>query len=140
VYSYGTAHSIFEGRYQVGAGQLNRVQVEGYDPINDETIVADSFAWGEIARLYDRLRQLEDSNLDTVAKAQARGQAYLRQSEIESAGGFIRIPANCGQQLYDVIDITDSRAGLEAARKRVIGLTLIYRRGEYEHRLSLAKV
>ena len=142
VYSYGQSHTVFEGRYRVGARQLNRVQVEGYDPVGEEMIVADSFAWDEINRLYDRLKQLEDTNIDTVTKAQRRGQAYLRESGIESAAGVIRIPANCGQQLYDVIDITDSRAGLQAKKKRVTGLTLVYNphRGEYEHRLSLGAV
>ena len=85
---------------------------------------------------------MEDRNIDTVAKAEQRGEAYLREAEIESAGGTIRIPVNCGQQLYDVIDITDSRAGLSADKKRVLGLILVYnpRRGEYEERLSLGAV
>ncbi len=39
-------------------------------------------------------------------------------------------------------DITDSQAGLSAAKKRVLGLVLVYnsRRGEYEERLSLSAV
>jgi len=108
----------------------------------DNSIIADSFDWGEIDKLYDRLRQLEDRNIDTVTKAQQRGEAYLRQAEIESTSGGIRIPVNCGQQLYDVIDITDNRAGLNAEKKRVLGLTLTHnpRRGEYEERLSLGAV
>jgi len=142
VYSYGGEHQILEGRYSKGAWELNRVQVEGYDPQADELVVVDSFTWSEIDKLYDRLRQLEDRNIDTAAKAQQRGEAYLRQAEIESASGTIRIPVNCGQQLYDVLDITDSRAGLTAEKKRVLGLTLVYspRRGEYEQRLSLGAV
>jgi hypothetical protein len=142
VYSYGPSHPVIEGRYRVDAWQLNRVQVEGYDPVNEEPIVVDSFAWDEIDKLYDRLSRLEDRNINTVAKAQGRGQAYLREAEIESASGVIRVPVNCGQQLYDVIDITDNRAGLEAEKKRITGLTLVYnpRRGEYEHRLSLGTV
>ena len=85
---------------------------------------------------------MEDSNLDTVARAQQRGETCLRQSEIESTTGSLRIPVNCGQQLYDVIEITDSRAGLDAEKKRVLGLTLVYhpRRGEYEEILSLGAV
>ncbi|MFC1593235.1 hypothetical protein ACFL4C_04400, partial [Candidatus Omnitrophota bacterium] len=69
-------------------------------------------------------------------------EAYLREAEIESATGSIRIPVNCGQQLYDVIDITDARAGLSSDKKRVLGLILAYnpRRGEYEERLSLGAV
>jgi len=142
VYSYGQTHPIFEGRYRRGAWELNRVQVEGYDQVNDKPIVVDSFSWSQIARFYDRLNQLEDRNIDTVAKAEQRGEAYLREAEIESAAGTIRIPVNCGQQLYDVIDITDSRAGLSAEKKRVLGLILIYNpfRGEYEQRLSLGAV
>ena len=96
----------------------------------------------QIDKLYDRLEQLDDRNIDTVAKAEQRGEAYLREAEIESASGTIRIPANCGQQLYDVIDITDSRAGLNTEKKRVLGLISIYnpRRGEYEQRLLLGTV
>jgi hypothetical protein len=142
VYAYGTSHVVTEGSYRTGTHQLNRIQVEGYDPATEESIVVNSFAWTEIDRLYDRLSQLEDRNIDTMARAQDRGQAYLREAEIESAGGFIHVPVNCGQQLYDVIDITDSRAELEAAKRRVVGLTLVYRphRGQYEHRLSLGAV
>jgi len=142
VYSYGSSHPILEGRYRSGAWELNRAQVEGYDSATDEPVVADSFSWTQIAKYYDRLSQVEDRNIDTVAKAQQRGEVYLRQAEIESALGSIRIPVNCGQQLYDVIDITDSRAGLSAEKKRVLGLILVYNpsRGEYEERLSLGAV
>ena len=141
-YSYGTTHLVFDGRYRNVAWAVNRVQIEGYDPVGDESIVVNSFAWDEINKLYDRLRPLEDKNIDTVAGAQTRGEACLREAEIESGGGVIRIPVNCGQQLYDVIDITDVRAGLSAEKKRILGLTLIYnpRRGEYEERLSLGDV
>jgi hypothetical protein len=61
---------------------------------------------------------------------------------MESAGGTILVPVNCGQQLYDVIDITDSRAGLDAAEQRVLGFVLVYspRRGEYRQRLQLGAV
>ncbi len=142
VYSYGTAHAIFEGRYRLGAWEYNRIQVEGYDSVNDEAVIVNCFDWEQIDKLYDRLRQLEDGNLDTVAKAQARGQAYLREAEIQSGGGAIRIPVNCGQQLYDVVDITDSRAGLNAEKKRVLGLILVFNpsRAQYEQRLALGVV
>jgi len=142
VYSYGTSHPIHEGNYQRRAWELNCIQVEGYDPIGDEPVVVDSFSWTEISRLYDRLKQLEDRNIDSVSEAEQRGEAYLRQAEIESASGAIRIPPNCGQQLYDVIDITDSRAGISSEKKRVRGLILVYRprHGEYAHRLLLEAV
>ncbi|UCH43820.1 MAG: hypothetical protein JSW16_04600, partial [Dehalococcoidales bacterium] len=111
-------------------------------PVGEEPVVVDSFSWDQITSLYDRLDWLEDSNIDTVAEAEQRGLACLREAEIKAKAGNIRIPVNCGQQLYDVIDITDSRAGMSAEKKRVTGLTLLYApaRGEYEHRLSLGAV
>jgi len=141
-YSYGDGHPILEGSYRLGGWELNRVQVEGYDTGSDEMIVVDRFGWDEISRLYDRLRQLEDGNIDTVAGAQERGDAYLREAELASAGGTVLVPVNCGQRLYDVIDITDNRAGLNMAKRRVLGFVLVYnpRRGEYRQRLQLGAV
>jgi len=142
VYAYGQAHSIFNGKYQIAAFRSNRVQVEGYDPVGDEPVSVNSFSWSQIDKLYDRLTQLEDRNIDTVTKAQQRGDTYLREDEIESSNGSIIIPVNCGQQLYDVIDVTDNRLGLSSEKKRVLGLNLIYNlsRGQYEHHLILGTV
>jgi len=142
VYSYGQGHAVFDGKYRTGAWALNRVQVEGYDPVGGEAIIIDSFEWGQVERLHDRLVQVEDRNLDTVARAEDRGEAYLREAEMESDGGTIRVPVNCGQQPYDVVDITDTRAGLSSAKRRVVAIAMVYRpqRGEYEQRLSLGAV
>jgi hypothetical protein len=141
-YAYGQSHPVVEGRYKEKVWGLNRVQVEGYDPAEGEAIVVDVFSWGQMDRLYDRLGRVEDRNLDTAARAGERGEAYLRRAEMEAVNGAILTPVNCGQQLYDVVDITDGRAGLSAAKRRVIGLTLIYcpRRGEYQQRLILGGV
>lgn len=142
VYSYGQDHAVFEGSYRTGAWALNRVQVEGYDPVGDEAIIVDSFEWDQIKRFHDRLVQVEDRNLDTVARAEDRGEACLRGAEMESVGGTIRVPVNCGQQPYDVVDITDTRAGLSSVKRRLVAITLVYRpqRGEYEQRLLLGAV
>ena len=85
---------------------------------------------------------LEDKNIDSVTKASQRGEAYLREAEIEAESGYILVPTNCGQELYDVIEVSDSRLGLSAAKKRVLGITLSYNpaRGEYRQRLSLGGV
>jgi len=142
VYSYGLAHPVLEGSYRAGAWETSRVQVEGYDAAGGSTIIVDSFAWDEIDRCYDRWRQVPDRNLGSVAEAQARGDACLRRAAIGSGGGAMLVPVNCGQQLYDVIAVTDSGAGQQAARKRVLGWRLVYqpRRGEYHQRLQLGAV
>ena len=142
VYSYGGEHTLLEGRYRRDAQRINRVQVEGYDSGGDEPVVTDSFYWDEVDVVYDRLKQVEDRNIGTVAEAHQRGQAILRQSEIEAVDGSILVPVNCGQQLFDVIDITDGRAGLAAEKKRVLGISLEFSpiRGEYAQRLRLGAV
>jgi hypothetical protein len=139
-YSYGGEHRLYEGRYVKGAMQINRVQIEGYDAGN--IIIADSFDWDEINKQNERMVQLGDRNIDTVAGAQQRGQAYLRRAEVGAARGAVLVPVNCGQQLYDVIDVTDARVGLDGEKKRVTGITLVYstRRGEYRQRLTLGAV
>jgi hypothetical protein len=52
------------------------------------------------------------------------------------------VPVNCGQRLYDVIEITDPLAGLTAARRRILGLNLSYlpSSGKYEQKLNSGSV
>jgi hypothetical protein len=55
----------------------------------------------------------------------------------------IAVPVNCGQELYDVVEVSDTPAGLSAARRRVTGISLRYSRGArpvYEQRLRLSGV
>ena len=105
-------------------------------------IIADSFNWEEIERFYDRWEQISDPKISTTEGTLARGAAYLRKAEIAAGSGYIRIPVNCGQQLFDVIEITDRQAGLAAVRRRVLGITLVYdtERGVYEQRILLGGV
>lgn len=140
VYSYGSEHRVKDGIYCRSAMGINRIQVEGED--SGSPIVAESFSWGEIGRNYDRFKQIQDMNITLVSEAQQRGQTLLRQAEIEAGTGSILVPVNCGQQLYDVIDVTDIRAGLDGKKKRVLGITLVYRprAGEYSQRLCLGSV
>jgi hypothetical protein len=142
VYQYGTGHPVLEGRYLEGTPALNHAQVEGWDTTGGTKIIKDSFTWSEIECLEERLGHVSDRNLNTVAEAEQRGQALLRQSELEADECSILVPVNCGQQLYDVIEVTDAPAGLNAAKKRVTGLALAYdlRRGEYAQRLKLGRV
>ncbi len=141
-YSYGSAHVIFEGNYLNAAWGVNRVRVEGYDTAGAAPILVDSYDWTEIDRIEDRLALVEDQNIGTVAEAGARGSAHLREADIASFGGTLIVPPNCGQQLYDVIDISDPRAGLSTAKRRVVGIVIGYRPdlGDYRQRLSLADV
>ena len=134
-YEYGPGdHPLLAGRYGDLAAATNRVRVFG------DSLFGESFDWPEIGAVYDRLRQVDDRNLATATEVSDRGDAVLRKAELESANGEITAPVNCGQELYDVIEVTDAIAGLSAAKRRVLGLALEYETGAravYRQRITL---
>ncbi len=136
-YAYGTEHALLSGRYVDGSVDANRAQVYG------KNVYGERFDWTGVQSVYDRLDQVLDANLTTVAQAESRADAVLRRAAIGSAGGEITVPVNCGQELYDVVEITDAGAGLSAAKRRVLGIALRYSTGArptYEQRIRLGGV
>jgi len=142
VYSYGTAHAILNGGYMAGTVRAGHLRVEGRDPETGGPLSVDSFNWDGVGSFPERFDHVSDLNVATVAQAQSRGAAILRKAEMAAVGGALRVPVNCGQQTYDVIDITDAGAGLAAAKRRVVGFETVYRpsRGGYEQILYLGGV
>ncbi|MBI1885431.1 MAG: hypothetical protein HYS09_03830 [Chloroflexi bacterium] len=137
VYAYGMDHALLDGRYRSVLPRANRVQLFG------DGVFQERFDWPGIASVYDRLRQVRDLNLTTVTDADDRGDAELRREAVAASAGEIVAPVNCGQELYDVITVTDAGAGLSAAARRVLGIALHYdtrRRPLYQHRLTLGGV
>jgi hypothetical protein len=50
---------------------------------------------------------------------------------------------NCGQELYDDVEVTDAGARLSAAHRRVLAVAMRYSTGEaavYEQRIALGAV
>ena len=136
-YSYGAGHPVLRGRYASRAQAYNRIQAYG------GAHVAESFAWDEVDRLSERLLQIHDLNLDTQQKAQDRANAEMREQTLAALDGEIVVPPNLGQELYDVVEVTDPVAGLQAEKRRVLGLRLDYARGpkpEYRHTIRLGGV
>jgi len=136
-YGYGTDHALLAGRYADETAVANRAQVFG------KAIFGERFDWPGVQSTYDRLRQVDDRNLTAVAEVESRAEAVLRQAALEAMSGEITVPVNCGQELYDVVEVTDAGAGLTAARRRVLGLSFRYSTGErpvYEQRIALGAV
>ncbi|HEU5320421.1 MAG TPA: hypothetical protein VFX28_06445, partial [Methylomirabilota bacterium] len=135
-YAYGTDHELLRGRYEAEAMAANRAQVFG------SGVFSERLDWPSVEGVYDRLEQVLDVNVTTAAQADDRGDAVLRKAALEASDGEIAVPVNCGQELYDVIEVTDALAGLSAAKRRVLGLELRYSvaSGAYEQRLRLGGV
>ena len=138
-YAYGDAHAILEGRYTQTELSPNALRVEGWNPATGAPVIVNSFGWESIESSYDRPEVIEDRNIGSAAQAYARGEAVLRKCAISSADGAIEVLPNCGQQLYDVIEINEPRAGLSNLRIRVLGLSLTYSplKGEYRQSIAL---
>jgi len=139
-YAYGTQtgaadHALHAGRYADDTPPSNRAQVFG------NAVFGERFDWAGVQAVYDRLQQVDDRNLTTVAQAETRADTVLRTAAIDGMSGEITVPVNCGQELYDVIEVTDAGAGLSAARRRVLAIAMRYSTGKrpvYEQRISLA--
>jgi hypothetical protein len=136
-YAYGLDHALLAGRYSDDRPATNRAQVFG------NSVFGERFDWPSVKSVYDDLLQAHDRNLTTVAVAESRADAMIRESALGAITGEIFVPVNCGQELYDVIEVTDAGAGLTAARRRVAGISLRYATGKrpaYEERLTLGAV
>ncbi len=135
-FHYGLSHPLFAGRYARRPLAVNRVLVEG------KGVWVDVCDWAEIARNGERLVRVEDLNIVTPAQAQARGAAVLRKAAVYADGGSLGLPVVSGQRIFDVVDITDARAGISALRRRVLSreVSFVPSRGEYEQVLGLGGV
>ena len=119
------------------AKEYNRVQVFG------KAHLGEAFDWEEVGEVFERLLQVHDLNMDTTQKALDRARSEMRRQAHDALGGEIVVPVNCGQELYDVIEVNDASSGLSTARRRVMGLELRYSRldrPEYVHVLTLGGV
>lgn len=133
VYAFGGDHAIYSARYAAQAQSSNRAQVYG------QGVLGEAFAWNEIEAVSDYLRQVHDLNLISAQAVVDRAATELRHQELALNRGHIWVPPNCGQELYDVIEISDARAGLSDALRRVMGIRVEYlpRQGHYRQRLTL---
>jgi len=139
-YAYGNAHAVLEGRYAQTELSPNAVRVEGRNTATGAPIAVNSFDWESVESSDDRLQVVEDINISSAAQAGARDEAVLRKAFIPSVNGLIKVLPNCGQQLYDVVEV--SGTALASPRMRVAGWKLTYRpeRGEYQQQLMLCGV
>ncbi len=136
-YSYGSAHVILQGEYSE-AVSLTRARAIGRAE-DESRIVEDAFDWPNLELGIDNLEQSYDPNLQSATRAQERADAILRRESLRAQGGQITIPVNCGQELYDVITVTDKRCGISSKKYRVLDIetALSLRQWLYQQRLTV---
>ena len=76
------------------------------------------------------------------AKAEDVADAILAKQRITAGRGFIVILPNCGAELWDVVQVTDTSTAQSQQKYQVIAIQLVYNpsTGKYYHRLNLGGV
>jgi hypothetical protein len=129
-------HALVQARYGEDGAGVNRVRVLGSGVFDER------FDFAEIESAGERIAQVIDINLTTTAQAGDRAALTLRDATMEARRDEVQVfGVNCGQELYDVVTVTDTQAGLNDASRRVLGLSWRYEgeSGRYEMTLRLGK-
>jgi len=138
VYSYGTTHAIPRGHYRTTLKPAAHIQVFAGATAN---ILGESIDYNTLDLRYGSALHVSDNYLTTEGDADSRASKEDRHLTIDSRDDVIVVPVNCGQELWDVIEITEPRLGLSAAKRRVVALRLRLRRDPptYDHILTLGE-
>ena len=136
VYSYGLEHQIINCRTAAASLDINHLRLAGAGG----TIV-EAFDWPSLSSGERYCTQFE-GGFNSTASLHNLAAALLREYSMSSATCEITVPPNLGQQLHDVVEITDEGAGLTAARFRVTGIGLDYHpsQGKYDMKLKLGGI
>ncbi|HEY4712319.1 MAG TPA: hypothetical protein VIH69_06575, partial [Dehalococcoidia bacterium] len=146
-----TEDSCYEYKNQPGSHHIDGGAFAGHLTITHAQVSGDTqdeppvhvreaaFAWELLALGIDNLRMQYDANLEQADQAQKRADALLRHETLESLGDHIVVPTNVGQELYDVIEVTDARCGIDEVKYRVLAIQTDYdrRKALYEQKLTL---
>lgn len=132
-YAFGTYHPVRHVRLAEESPDATRVQVFG------AAGVGEAFDWDAMPLLGERLRQVNDLNQDTLAKAQSHAAALLARHRREAVSGELLAPPSCGLELHDAVDVYAPGVATPA-RLRVAAIDLDYRRTgtpKYEQKITL---
>ncbi|MFA5628751.1 MAG: hypothetical protein WC958_00585 [Dehalococcoidales bacterium] len=135
-------HPINRTGYKISAPRFNHIRVEGFSGYNNLPLIGDYYDYEDIKKSGEGFLSIQDGNIGTVNDAEKRVEYTFNKDRSFNDLGYIEVPTNCGQQIYDVIGINDSVAGLINVKRRVIGLETVFetRIGKYSQTLLLGKV
>ena len=132
---------ILDAQYITETPEVNRAYVIGRDAEGNPVHGTD-LEQSEIDLVGERLDFQQHLSIPSTLHAGNVADAILNKHRLSKHRGFITIPPNCGQELWDVIQVTDTPCAQSSSHYRVIAIQLVYnpRTGKYYHRLSLGGV
>ena len=124
-YAFGAGHAIIAGAYRERGATINRVRVVGAG------VFSEGFDFAAIETDGERITHVRDLNLTSTDLAGDRASTELRAAAIRDRRDDVTVfGISCGQELYDVVALTDPQAGLVDASRRVLGLTWRFATGD----------
>jgi hypothetical protein len=132
-------HVVLDGRYIIDSPDVNRSYVIGRDQYGIP-VYGTAVDSTELGLVGERLDFRQEPAISTDDQAAYMAGAVLSKMRLTGKKGVIVIPPNCGQELFDVVQITDAGANQEGVRFRVAGVRFEYDPGRavYQHTLFLA--
>lgn len=124
-------HVILDGRYNTESPDKNRIYIIGRDQYGNP-VYGTAVESTELGLVGERLDFQQELAIPTESQAASMASALLSKMRLTGKRGVILIPPNCGQELFDVVQISDSGANQQAVSFRVVGI-----RFEYNTRVSL---
>lgn len=110
----GQALLVFRGDYGETAWDPNRAEVWG------DTFRKTAANWPQVGMVRDRLVRVTTPDYPDIVRAGERADAELRRAEIFTGEeSTMTAPVNCGLEPWDVLQITDTNAGVTNIRRRV---------------------
>ena len=130
---------ILDGQYITETPEVNRAYVIGRDAEGNPVHGTD-LEQSEIDLVGERLDFQQHLSIPTSSLAADVADAMLKKQRLSKHRGFITIPPNCGQELWDVIQVTDTPCAQSASNYRVVAISFDYqpRQRRYQHKLFLA--
>ena len=141
VYSYGQEHVVLDGQYGSDAPEINRIYIIGRDR-DGNPVFGEATDSGDVDLVGERLDFHVQQPVHSQTMATNTAQSVISKMRLTRQWGSITVPPNCGQELWDVIDVTDSLCARSSAKYRVVGTRLTYEQSQakYLHRLILGGV
>jgi len=131
-------HVVLDGQYATETPRINRTYIVGRDQYGNP-VYGSAIESSEVDLVGERLDFQQEVAIPTESQAASMATAILGKMRLTKARGVILIPPNCGQELFDVVQISDAGANQSAVSFRVVGIRFEYnpKQARFEHRLIL---
>lgn len=131
-------HVILDGQYASQSQAVNSAYVIGRDS-SGNPVYGSSTDSTELALVGERLDFDLELEVPTAALAADVAAAILAKRRLATAQGYIVVPPNCGVELWDVVEVTDTPANQAAQKYRITGIRFEYhpKQSRFQHKLIL---